>query len=125
MPSAAGPPLVVSAAGALMSIPPLVVGGVNSGHGVPPLVVGAAPAAEGPRAVSAVNTPVPVPSHRWGLQAVQAVRAVQGVQGVQGVQASPNQGLEYVFPLEREAAGGGGGAAPPAQARPPQPYPYA
>ena len=119
---------MVSAAGALMSVPPLVVGGVNSGHGAPPLVVGAAPAAEGPRAVSAVNTPVPVPSHRWGLQAVQAVRAVQGVHGVhgvQGVRASPNQGLEYVFPPEREAAGGGGGAAPPAQARPPQPYPYA
>ena len=37
---------------------------------------------------------------------------------MQGVQASPNQGLEYVFPLEREPAGGGGGAAPPAQAVP-------
>ena len=92
--------------------------------------VGAAPVAEGPRAVPAVHTPVPVPavntavpvpSHRWGLQGAQAVQTVQAVHAMpamQGVQASPNQGLEYVFPLEREPAGGGGGAAPPAQAVP-------
>ena len=98
MPSAAGPPLVVSAAGAVMS-----------------RAVGAAPVAEGPLAVPAVNTLVPVPSHRWGLQGAQAVHAMPAMQGVQ---ASPNQGLEYVFPLEREPAGGGGGAAPPAQAVP-------
>ena len=98
---------MVSAAGAVMS-----------------RAVGAAPVAEGPRAVpavhtpvpvSAVNTAVPVPSHRWGLQGAQAVHAMPAMQGVQ---ASPNQGLEYVFPLEREPAGGGGGAAPPAQAVP-------
>ena len=98
---------MVSAAGAVMS-----------------RAVGAAPVAEGPRAVPAVNTPapvpavntaVPVPSHRWGLQGAQAVHAMPAMQGVQ---ASPNQGLEYVFPLERESAGGGGGAAPPAQAVP-------